>query len=99
VSRWLDGFQASDLPIGRAVRFANLVHMNLVEVATRLGHPPDVLSEEQRPVTSENTPPIPTMTMTPGRNGRWHLLLHLELSATMIAAIIASFREDGTDAH
>jgi hypothetical protein len=99
VSRWLDGLQTSDLPASRAVQFANLVKMNIDEVMTHLGYPPDVVDENQRPVTSENTPPIPTMTMTPGRNGRWHLLLHLELSATMIAAIIASFRGDETDAH
>jgi hypothetical protein len=99
VSRWLDGIQASDLPVSRAVQFANLVKLDIHEVVTRLGYPPDVIDEEQRPVTAENTPPIPTVLMTPGRgrDGRWQLLLHLELSPGAIARIITGLEENAAD--
>lgn len=96
VSRWLDGIQASDLPVSRAIQFANLVKMPCCEVMTRLGYPPDVITEEQRPVTAENTPPIPTVQMTPGRGreGKWQLLLHLELTPAAIAKIISGLEEN-----
>jgi hypothetical protein len=98
VSRWLDGIQASDLSVSRAVQFANLVKMDIHEVAARLGHPPDVTDEalQQRPVTAENTPPIPTVQMTPGRgrDGKWQLLLHLELTPAAIAKIISGLEEN-----
>lgn len=54
---------------------------------------PDVVSEEQRPVTAQNTPPIPTVHMSPARNGKWHLLLHLELSAVAIGKIVSGLEE------
>ena len=73
--------------------FANLVRMPCCEMMTLLGHPPNIAGEEQRPVTPENTPPIPTVHMTPARNGKWHLLLHLELSAVAIAKIVATLEE------
>jgi hypothetical protein len=92
VSRWLDGFQG-DLSVARAMQFANLVKMPCCEMMTLLGHPPDVVSEEQRPVTAQNTPPIPTVHMSPARNGKWHLLLHLELSAVAIGKIVSGLEE------
>jgi hypothetical protein len=93
VSRWLDGFQG-DMSVARAMQFANLVKMNCCEMMTLLGHPPDIVGEEeQRPVTAQNAPPIPTVHMTPARNGKWHLLLHLELSAHAIAKIVSSLEE------
>jgi hypothetical protein len=73
--------------------FANLVRMPCCEMMTLLGHPPNVAAEGQRPVTPENTPPIPTVHMTPAHNGKWHLLLHLELSAQAIAKIVATLEE------
>jgi hypothetical protein len=92
VSRWLDGFQG-DLSVARAMQFANLVKMPCCEMMTLLGHPPDVVSEEQRPVTAQNTPPIPTVHMSPARNGKRQLLLHLELTAAGVAKIVAGLED------
>jgi hypothetical protein len=93
VSRWLDGIQAPDLPVSRAMQFANLVKMPCTELVTHLGYPPDVVDENERPVTADNTPPIPTVHLNPSRHrpGKWHILLHLELSLQEIAKIVGEF--------
>ena len=93
VSRWLDGLQSTDLSLHRAVIFSHLVRRSLEEIAARLGH--DVWRSDGvprvQPLTSPGKPPVPTTSLEPGsREGMFFLLLHLELTAANVAAIIAT---------
>ena len=93
VSRWLDGLQTSDISLQRAVIFSRLVRRPLEEIAARLGH--DVWTSDGvprvQPLTSPGKPPVPTTSLEPGsREGMFFLLLHLELPAADVAAIIAT---------
>lgn len=93
VSRWLDGLQTSDISLHRAVLFSRLVRRPLEEIASRMGHDvwsPDGVPRVQ-PMTLPHLPPVPTTSLSPGsRPGLFFLLLHLELSAENVAAIIAT---------
>lgn len=98
VSRWLDGLQTNDISLRRAVVFSHLVRRPLEEIAVRLGH--DVWSSEGvprvQPLTSPGKPPVPTTSLEPaGREGWFFLLLHLELRAADVAAIIATLDKQG----
>jgi transcriptional regulator with XRE-family HTH domain len=98
VSRWLDGLQASDIPVGRIVTFSRLVRRPIEEMLTRLGYnvwrPSD--ADPGRPLQPISGPPIPTTSLRPARRPGWfYLLLHLELSARNVAAIIATLEEEG----
>jgi len=91
VSRWLDGLQTSDISLHRAVVFSRLVRRSLEEIAARMGH--QVWTSEGvprvQPLTSPSKPPVPTTSLEPGsREGMFFLLLHLELTAANVAAII-----------
>lgn len=91
VSRWLDGLQSSDISAARAAAFSILVKRSIEEIMTRLGH--DVWTSggvpRVQPLTSAGTPPVPTTSLKPGsREGWFFLLLHLELPASSVAAII-----------
>jgi hypothetical protein len=96
VSRWLDGLQTSDISLRRAVIFSRLVRRSLEEIATRLGH--DVWTSDGvprvQPLSSPGKPPVPTVSLDPGsREGMFFLLLHLELTATNVAEIIATLNK------
>ena len=98
VSRWLDGLQASDIPAGRLVTFSRLVRRPVEELLARLGYnlwrPDD--ADPARTLQPISGPPIPTTSLrAAGRAGWFYLLLHLELNARNVAAIIACLEEEG----
>jgi transcriptional regulator with XRE-family HTH domain len=98
VSRWLDGLQASDIPAGRIVTFSRLVRRPVEELLARLGYnlwrPSD--ADPAKTLQPISGPPIPTTSLRPaGRPGWFYLLLHLELSARNVAAIISTLEDEG----
>jgi hypothetical protein len=98
VSRWLDGLQASDITLARAVTFSRLVQRSLEEIAGRLGNKVWRAdgSEPTQALHPVAGPPIPTTSLRPGdRPGRFYLLLHLDLTAKNVAAIIATLEDEG----
>ena len=97
VSRWLDGLQSTEISARRVAIFSKLVRRPAEEILTRLGY--DVFTSDgvprMQPLSSPGKPPVPTVNLEPGsREGMFFLLLHLELTATNVAAIIATLDKE-----